>query len=226
MKKRTIITLDTETCPIIPSNTVDPKNMLVYDIGWTVSTVTGEVIVSRAFIVAEIFFGEQGKMQSAYYADKIPEYIKQIARGERIVLPFASIRKILMRDIANYDVNIIQAFNTYFDLMSLNNTLKYLTEGKEYYYFNNDVVFWDIMKMITPITKTKKYKNWCIENEFLTSKGYPKRSAEVVYRYIVKDNSFVEKHCSIEDVTIELEIYKAMRRKKVKIRRELFNKDI
>lgn len=224
MKKRTIITLDTETCPITPSDTVDPKNMLVYDIGWTVSTVTGEIIASRAFIVAEIFFGEQSKMQSTYYANKIPEYIKQIAKGERIVLPFASIRKILMRDITNYGANIVQAYNTYFDLIALNTTLRYLTD--EYYYFDKSIIFWDIMKMVTPITKTNKYKKWCIENEFVTSKGYPKKSAEVIYRYITKDNDFIEKHCSIEDVTIELEIYKAMRRKKVKIRRELFNKDI
>lgn len=217
------ITIDTETAPIVPSDKVDPNNMLVYDIGYIVHDIKGNVIEKRSFVVGDIFFGESQKMQSAYYADKIPKYLEEIQRGERIVLPFRTIMNIIHDDIKKYDVTIINAYNTYFDLTVLNNTARYLNIAK--YFFPYDVIFWDTMKMISVLTG-KKYDRYCHENGFITSTGRSKKSAEVVYRYISGQNDFIEEHRAYDDVIIELEIYKKCRSKKKKMRRELFNKDI
>jgi hypothetical protein len=35
----------------------------------------------------------------------------------------------------------------------------------------------------------------------------PRLTAEVLYRYITGDNSFIESHTGLEDVTIEKEIF-------------------
>ena len=87
--------LDTETCPIVPSNKVDAHNMLVYDIGYRIIDKKGTCYLERSFVVNEIFFGEYEKMLSSYYANKLPQYFKDIAEGTRVRKSFWEIRKIL-----------------------------------------------------------------------------------------------------------------------------------
>jgi hypothetical protein len=41
----------------------------------------------------------------------------------------------------------------------------------------------------------------------MTKQGKPRATAEILYRYIVKDESFVEEHKALEDITIEMEIF-------------------
>ena len=77
-RKNYYLILDTETCPKMPLDEVKPFNMLVYDIGWQVADIKGNVYVKRSFIVDEIFYGEREKMKSAYYYNKIAQYEEDI----------------------------------------------------------------------------------------------------------------------------------------------------
>ena len=86
-RKKYFMVLDTETCPIDRDmEEVTPTNMLVYDLGYTITDKKGNVYRTGSYIVSDIFFGEfYTKMQSSYYANKIPKYMEQIAKGERVV---------------------------------------------------------------------------------------------------------------------------------------------
>ena len=105
MKKIYEIVIDTETCPI--DNTVedvDPENMFVYDYGWSVVDRKGNVYLERSFVNADIFFGEKDLMKSAYYAKKIPMYIKDIEDGTKTLATYATIRRTFIEDMADFGV--------------------------------------------------------------------------------------------------------------------------
>ena len=66
------------------------------------------------------------------------------------------------------------------------------------------------------LLNTNKYRKYCCDNNFFTdSKKFFKTSAEVSYRYLVKDNEFVESHTALSDAEIETFILaKALKRGK------------
>ena len=131
--KKYQIICDVETASIVQSNTVDPHNMLVYDIGYSIADYSGNVVKTRSFIVADVFLGESDRMNSACYAEKIPSYIADIIRGDRMVLPFKTIRAIMNKDVRDYKIKVFNAFNSFFDITALNTTTKYIT-GKKWFF--------------------------------------------------------------------------------------------
>ena len=78
------IVLDTETT----NSLEDP---IAYDIGFAVIDENGEVYAKFSFVVAEVFLDKE-LMANAYFADKIPQYWKDIEDGERVLRIFSSIR--------------------------------------------------------------------------------------------------------------------------------------
>lgn len=223
-KKQYQIIADVETANIEPSAKVDPHNSLVYDIGYVIADYSGNVIKTRSFVVADIFLGEKDRMNSAYYADKIPSYITDIVRGNKVVLPFQTIQNIINKDINDYNIKVFNAFNSYFDFTALNTTTQFLTGRTKF--FNKYIVVWDIMSMARQVIYCKKsYKDFCKENNLLTATNRISQKAESYYKFIVNNPSFVEAHKGLEDVTIETEIYKYCRKQKKKMIKELFKSD-
>lgn len=221
------IVLDTETCPMDKDfKGVDPYNMWTYDIGWTVTDKHGNIYETRSFINADIFLAEKDLMQSAYYADKVPQYWKDIKAGKRILTSFYKIRQALITDIETYNINEVYAYNMRFDYGTLNNTQRWLTKSKYRYFFGRDIQIKDIMKMAQDvIAKTPTYKQFCFDNGFLTTHKTPRPNlkAETVYRYITQDTDFIESHTGLEDVMIETAIMAYCYRKHKKMRQALFN---
>lgn len=66
------------------------------------------------------------------------------------------------------------------------------------------------------LLNTNKYRKYCCDNNFFTdSKKFFKTSAEVSYRYLIKDNEFIESHTALSDAEIETFILaKALKRGK------------
>lgn len=70
------------------------------------------------------------------------------------------------------------------------------------------VEWWDTLKMCRKILSVDDtYKNWCLENGFMTANNQPRYTAEIVYRYITNNLDFVESHTGFEDTMIEKEIF-------------------
>lgn len=202
------IVLDTETCPCDKDfEGVSPYNMLVYDCSWAVVDKRGRVYKTRSFVNADVFLGEKELMQSAYYAKKIPEYWERIKNGEMILTSFYNIRKALLEDIAEYEVEQIFAHNMRFDYGTLNNTERWETKSKYRYFFPYGLEICDTLKMARDvIAPMPTYQRFCKENNYLTSNNQVRLTAEIIYRFLTQDNNFIEEHKGLDDVLIEKEI--------------------
>lgn len=202
------LVIDTETCPVDKDlQEVLPSNMWTYDIGWAIVDKRGKVYKTRSFVNADIFLAEKELMNSAYYADKIPMYWEQIKSGERVLTSWYAIKKTLRKDMAEYEVKEVYAHNMRFDYGTLNNTERWLTKSKYRYFFPYGTEICDTLKMARQVIGTMPtYRRFCEENGYLTKNGQLRFTAEILYRFISKDNTFVEKHTGLEDVLIEKEI--------------------
>lgn len=222
-RKKYYMVLDTETCPIDRNiEGVDAKNMLVYDIGYCVVDKKGNVYKTGSYIVSEIFFGEyDDKMQSSYYAKKLPMYFQDIAKGSRVVKTYRQISYILREVIKEYGITTIVAHNASFDYNVLKTTKQYLQEYNMLPY----IEFYDTLKMARSVLgKMPTYIKFCKDNGYITSTGQCKFTAEVVYRYISKNEDFVESHTGLEDTLIEKEILAYCFKQHKKMSKLLFEK--
>ena len=201
------LVLDTETCNIIKTDKVMPGNNLPYDIGFQlVEPSTGNILLRRSYIVREIFFGEAERMKSAYYADKLPRYYKDIAEGKRVIRSFFEIMNEISDICKREKVVAIVAHNARFDVDALNTCAWWLT-GYHMKALPQDVEIWDTMKMWNAC-KPAKYTAWCEENGYKTKHTPPRdrMTAEIIYRFLSGEIDFAESHTALEDVTIETEI--------------------
>ena len=226
-RKHYIVVMDTETCPLDKDfEGVSPQNMFVYDIGWAVVDKKGNVYETKSYINRDIFFDEKELMNSAYYANKLPQYYEDIKSGKRKVATWSTIRKDLAETLKRYNTKTICAHNMRFDYGSTNNTQRWLSKSKYRYFLPYGCEIWDTMKMaLDVIAKTPTYKKFCEDNGFLTKHKTPRPQvkAEVLYRYITGNLDFVESHTGLEDVLIEKEILKYCFAKHKKMRKECFS---
>ena len=200
------IVLDTETT----NNLEDP---IAYDIGFAVIDENGKVYAKFSFVVAEVFLDKE-LMASAYFADKIPQYWKDIEDGERELRKLSTIRQTLNRVCEEFEVEAIIAHNARFDYRSTAITQRYLTSSKYRYFLPYGVELWDSLKMAREVFKNdEEYAEFCYKNDYLTSRGVRRYTAEILYRFITNDNNFIESHTGLEDVMIEKDIFvECMRR--------------
>lgn len=204
------IVLDTETCPMDRElQEVNPTNMLVYDLGWAVVDKRGNVYKTESFVIADVFLNEKTCMDSAYYAEKVPQYWEDIANGTRILTTFFNARKKLLQDIESFGITEIYAHNMRFDLVSLNNTQRWLTKSKYRYFFPYGVEIMDTLKLSRQLIKPMPtYQRYCENNGYMTkhSVPQPRLTAEIIYRFISGNDDFEESHTGLEDVLIEKNI--------------------
>lgn len=210
------IMLDTET-----ANGLDDP--LFYDIGWQIIDSHGRKYLERSFVNRDIFCYERDLMRSAYYADKIPRYVEEIRQGKRIMADIWDIRKQLFADCALYGCKFICAHNARFDYRSTQYTMRYVTKSKCRYLIPYGLEWWDTMKMAeSVICKMPTYRKFCEENGYLLKNGRPRKTAEILYRFICKDNEFAESHTGLEDVDIERQILQYCKRQHKAMEKKLF----
>jgi hypothetical protein len=216
--------LDCETAPCDKElEGVVPQNMLTYDIGWVVCDKRGNVYAQRSFVNADIFLDEKKLMQSAYYANKIPEYWEDIKAGRRILTSFYNIHKALLNDIEMFEVEQIFAHNMRFDYGALNNTERWLTKSKYRYFFPYGVDICDTLKLSRQLIGTMPtYKKWCVTNGYMTKNKQSRLTAEIIYRFISGNADFEEEHKGLDDCLIEKDILAYCYRKHKKMEPRLW----
>lgn len=210
------IMIDTET-----ANGLDDP--LFYDCGWQVIDTHGRLYKERSFVNRDVFIDERELMKSAYYANKIPQYCEDIRAGRRVMASLYEIKKALAEDVAEYGCVFICAHNARFDYRSLNGTQRYLTKSKYRYFVPKGLEWWDTMKMAqSVICKMPTYIKFCKENGFVCANGQIRKTAEVLYRFIINDLDFVEEHTGLEDVDIERQILAYCKKQHKKMEKKLF----
>ena len=221
------IVLDTETANTIQDeNGLDMSNVLFYDLGFQLVDSHGRTYGKKfSFVNSDIFTHEAELMQSAYYAKKIPQYRVDLASGKRILANTYEIRKALVDIINKYDCKFVCAHNARFDYNSLNNTQRWTTKSRFRYFLPYGLEWWDTLKMARSVMgKMPTYQRFCAENDYTTKTGKPRFTAEICYRFITKDNTFVESHTGLEDVEIETEILRYCHRQHKAMKKKLWEK--
>ena len=215
-RKNYYLTIDTET-----ANGLDDP--IVYDIGGCIHDKKGNVNETFSFIIYETFCEMKDLMQSAYYADKIPMYEKEIKDGTRKIVKWTTAKSYIKNLCKKYNVKAIIAHNARFDYKATATTQRYLTKSKYRYFLPYGVPLWDTLKMAKDtICKQKTYIKWATENGYTMKNGTPRATAEILYRYISCQNDFIENHTGLEDVLIEKEIFAKCIAQHKKMRKECF----
>ena len=128
MNKKFFIVLDTET-----ANSVEQP--LPYDVGWAVVDRQGNVFETFSYVVYEIYCEQRELMKSAYYAEKLPEYEKEIKNGTRKIAGIWTIRKQFIDCMKKYNTSTVCAYNMGFDKRALNNDIRYISKSWARWFF-------------------------------------------------------------------------------------------
>lgn len=210
------IMIDTET-----ANGLDDP--LFYDCGWQVIDSHGRKYAERSFVNRDIFNDERDLMRSAYYANKIPNYVQELRNGSRKMATTFEIKMALAEDVKKYGCVFICAHNARFDYRSLNGTQRWITKSKYRYFVPYGLEWWDTMKMAqSVICQMPTYKQFCAENGYVLKNGSPRKTAEILFRFISQDSDFIENHTGLEDVDIERQILAYCVRQHKKMEKKLF----
>lgn len=200
MARKYYIVLDTETC-----NTIEQP--LPYDIGWVVCDRHGNIYERKSFVVADVFIDMRDVMQSAYYAEKIPQYWEDIKSKKRIIASMWNIRKEMLSDIKKYKIKKVGAYNMGFDKRALNNLIRYVSKSWMRWWFPFGINFFCIWNMACDVILNRtSYIKFAVKNGFISDSGNLFTNAECAYRYITDSIDFIENHTGLEDVEIEVAI--------------------
>lgn len=199
-RKTMYLVIDTETC-----NTIDQP--MPYDIGYAICDRFGNVALKRSFMVAEMFLGHKDLMESAYFADKIPQYWEDLKNGSRELKSIFNIRKQILSDMKHYRIKKVCAYNMGFDKRALNNIIRYCSHSLIRWFFPFGTEFICIWNMACQaILSTATYVKFALQNGYVSESDNILTSAEHCYRFLKNNLDFVEEHTGLEDVEIEIEI--------------------
>lgn len=201
IENRFTLLIDVET-----ANDVDCP--FTYDVSARMTDFQGNIWEERAYVIRDIFVNERELMETAYYADKIPEYVEDLRAHRREMANFMYMRRELLDMMAAYDCHTVAAYNCSFDRNALNNTLRYITKSKYRWFFPYDTEFiciWNIA--CQSICQTKEYKMFAEEHQLISNYGHNYRAtAETVFAFLSNNPNFTEEHKGLEDVQIENQI--------------------
>lgn len=200
---------------------------MTYDVGAMPINMKGECIGEPTnHVIYETFYEKKEEMKSAYYADKLPQYRDEIWDGTREVMNFMDTRARILQQMKELGITTVCAHNAAFDIRALNNTVREVTNGRVKYFFPYGTEVWDTLKMARQVLgKMPSYRKFCEQNGYMTkhSTPRPRMTAEIIYRFITKDNSFTEAHTGLKDVEIEAQILKYILRQHKKCDKVLYH---
>ena len=208
-----VLITDGETCetPRNEQGQLDVKNGQVYDLGGGVLNLEqGKIIKEFSIINEDVFFGMPDSMREAYYADKIPQYLQEMREGKRTIMNTWQLWDYFYHICQAYDVKAIVGHNVWFDVNTLNATMRYQTKSRRRYFLPYGIQIMDTMRMAEKvIANTREYIDFCVTNNYMTnhSKPRPRLTAEILWRFLTNDNNFQEEHTGLEDVKIEAQIF-------------------
>lgn len=113
-----ILDCETATLPCAMGYDAEPKKRiaiakpLIYDLGWTVIDIKGNVYKRASYIISEIFCVPQ-VFNTAYYASKRPLYLQKLEKGESKLVNWNTAIAELIEDMDA--VEAVGAYNSMFD---------------------------------------------------------------------------------------------------------------
>ena len=210
-KERYLLFIDTET---IGSLFVQ-ESVLPFEIGMKVyDNEKRQIIKEKSYIVRK-FFNNKYIMLSTFSATKYPTYAEKITNDKRYkTCSVNDIMQDIEKIVSRYNIKIMVAHNGNFDKQALERL------SQEFGTINpfKKLSLLDTMELSKVITYSKDYTNYCLKNKdllndmkeslFITNSGRVRTTAQAIYSYIIDNPNFKESHTALEDIDIEIEIYK------------------
>ena len=210
-KERYLLFVDTETI----GSLFVKDSVLPFEIGTKVyDTETKKFVREKSYLVRK-FFNNKYIMYSTFSATKYPSYFEKLNNDKRYkTCSVNDIMQDLSKVISRYSIKIMVAHNGNFDKTAINRLCEDF--GTENPFENLDLL--DTMELSKIITFSKEYTNYCIENKdilnsikescFITNSGRVRTTAQAIYSFITQNPNFEEAHTGLEDIDIEIEIFK------------------
>lgn len=210
-KERYLMFIDTETIGTINMK----ESVLPFEIGMKIYDTEKQKVVKEKSYIVRKFFNNKYVMQSSFSATKYPEYIEKVANDKRYKL--LSVNEISI-DLAKikekYNIKVMVAHNGNFDKTAIARLFEDF--GVKNPIAKIDLL--DTMEISKVITYSRDYANYCIANKdklndikesrFITNSGRVRTTAQAIYCYISNNADFIEAHTGLEDIDIEIEIFK------------------
>lgn len=204
--KRFFIVLDVEG-----SGEVKRREQLPYDFGIGVMNRAGDILETASFINEDVFC-DCREMATAYYVNKMPEYLHRLFNRETEPQTSEEIICKLVDFMHRYHTNEIWAYNVNYDFQAIVNMIHKFRNGWSEYaqtaadWFLEYAEPCDIWGAAVSVLYNFQYCRFCQENGFVTEKGNIRTSAEIGYRYLSGEVDFEEEHRGVDDVRIECAI--------------------
>lgn len=209
MSNKIVVDTETANTPKIAGQLFSDDGQ-VYDACFRVIDDAGETLEVVPVINKDVFMRMPQAMSEAYYAEKIPQYWRDIWDKKYTVTDTWGMNQIFRNLCRKWNVDTFIAHNAAFDIRVLNSTMRYQTKSKKRYFLPYNMPVVDTMKLAqATICKTNDYIEFCKANGYMTNHPTPRprATAEVLWRFITKDNEFMEEHTGVEDTAIEAQIY-------------------
>jgi hypothetical protein len=204
--KNVIMVLDTETASLQGA---------VYDVGYTIADAKGNILLTKTFLIEEVFTDSK-KMMGAFFASKMfTHYARMLQDGLIRIESWQHVVDNMRWDTDQHNVNIIAAYNLPFDRRVLAETHKALGYVRPILPRMKQL---DLYRFACEAKlNTQLYRDCATANNWLTDAGNFRTNAECAYRYISGNWDFIESHTALHDAIIETEIMAACFRAHKKI---------
>ena len=188
---------------VFDTETTNLEKPFCYNIGYVVyNTDTAEVICKKDFVVEQVWHNPM-LFVTAYYASKKELYVSRLKGRKCVLNKFGYITQTMYRDIKQYEIHHAFAYNSNFDVR----VFEFNCDWFKCINPLDTVQVHDIRGQVhNKIAFDKIYQAYCDEHNLLTDSGNYSTTAEDVYRFLKKDNEFIEEHTALADSLIELEI--------------------
>lgn len=193
--RKNILVLDTETVG-------DFSTPLIHDFAYCILDENFNIVKTYNALVNEIKNCKY-LMRSDFYNTKKSLYDFMILQKKVELKNWLDILKDFKNDLKDYNIKTICAYNVAFDKRAIEKTCE-LLHGKIPKL--NYLCIWNLAT--DTIMNNKKYKKWCIDNNYISDKGNFLTNAECCYQYITNNIEFIEEHTALQDSIIESEILK------------------
>lgn len=186
---------------IFDTETTGLEKPFCYNIGYVIKSDKEETLVSREFVVEQIWHNLP-LFETAYYAKKRPLYVQAMRSRSIKMDKFGYICAQMRRDFKQYEVACAYAFNSPFDEKVFNFNCDWFKCLNPF----DEVPIYDIRGLVHKVLVDNDYKDFCEQHERFTDTGNYSTTAETVFQYITNNPEFDEAHTALADAEIEADI--------------------
>lgn len=186
---------------IFDTETTGLEKPFCYNIGYVIKSDSEETLVSREFVVEQIWHNLP-LFETAYYAKKRPLYVQAMRARSIKMDKFGYICAQMRRDFKQYEVVCAYAFNSPFDEKVFDFNCDWFKCLNPF----DEVPIYDIRGAVHQFLVDDNYKDFCEQYERFTDTGNYSTTAETVFQYITNNPEFDEAHTALADAEIEADI--------------------